>query len=197
MHYWYSSIDHLVPRNHLFSVSEMTCGDQFPAPPSANQKSRQSEERSKNKIKSKPNRAKLLKTDKQKIDKPKPPFAWCRPLSSRDIIAYHTGAPRQVRFLWESVGVSEDDLPRVLQAFPLLFAIPPSRMQDVVDFLSEELYINVKDTAKIIRYWNILSRRSILIYLLQYGTKYVRAYLPVKPLFFSLHCSPMGTRTVL
>ncbi|CAM9714409.1 unnamed protein product [Scytosiphon promiscuus] len=59
-------------------------------------------------------------------------------------------APR-VRFLWSDVGVSEEDLPRVLQTFPLLFALPLSRMQDVMDFLSEELTINEKDIAKIIR----------------------------------------------
>lgn len=58
----------------------------------------------------------------------------------------------QVRFLWEDVGVSEEDLPRVLQTFPLLFALPLARMQDVVDFLSEDLTINDKDIAKIIRY---------------------------------------------
>lgn len=58
----------------------------------------------------------------------------------------------QVRFLWSDVGVSEEDLPRVLQTFPLLFALPLSRMQDVMAFLTEDLTINKKDTAKIIRY---------------------------------------------
>lgn len=57
----------------------------------------------------------------------------------------------QVRFLWKDVGVSEDDLPRVLQTFPLLFAVPLPRMQDVVNFLSEDLAINSRDIAKIIR----------------------------------------------
>lgn len=59
-------------------------------------------------------------------------------------------APR-VRFLWKDVGVSEEDLPRVLQTFPLLFAVPLPRMQDVVKFLSEDLTINSRDIAKIIR----------------------------------------------
>lgn len=58
----------------------------------------------------------------------------------------------QVRFLWEIVGVSQEDVPRVLQSFPLLFALPLSRMQDVVDFFSVDLYINRRDIAKIIRY---------------------------------------------
>lgn len=58
----------------------------------------------------------------------------------------------QVRFLWSDVGVSEEDLPKVLQTFPLLFALPLSRMQDVMAFLTEDLAINKKDTAKIIRY---------------------------------------------
>lgn len=49
------------------------------------------------------------------------------------------------------MGVSEEDLPRVLQTFPLLFALPLSRMQDVMAFLTEDLTINRKDTAKIIR----------------------------------------------
>lgn len=57
----------------------------------------------------------------------------------------------QVRFLWKDVGVSEEDLPRVLQTFPLLFALPLSRMQDVVSFLAEDLTINGRDVAKIIR----------------------------------------------
>lgn len=57
----------------------------------------------------------------------------------------------QVRFLWSDVGVSEEDLPKVLQTFPLLFALPLSRMQDVMAFLTEDLTINKKDTAKIIR----------------------------------------------
>ncbi|CAN0251547.1 unnamed protein product, partial [Laminaria digitata] len=56
-----------------------------------------------------------------------------------------------VRFLWKDVGVSEEDLPRVLQTFPLLFAVPLVRMQDVVSFLSEDLTINKRDIAKIIR----------------------------------------------
>lgn len=47
--------------------------------------------------------------------------------------------------------MSEEDVPRVLQSFPLLFALPLSRMQDVVDFLSVDLYINSRDIAKIIR----------------------------------------------
>lgn len=53
--------------------------------------------------------------------------------------------------MWSDVGVSEEDLPRVLQTFPLLFALPLSRMQDVMDFLSEDLTISRKDIAKIIR----------------------------------------------
>ena len=60
-------------------------------------------------------------------------------------------APSQVRFLWKDVGVSEEDLPRVLQTFPLLFAVPLPRMQDVVDFLSKDLTINGRNIAKIIR----------------------------------------------
>lgn len=50
------------------------------------------------------------------------------------------------------MGVSEDDLPRVLQTFPLVFAVPLARMRDVVAFLSEDLTINDRDIAKIIRY---------------------------------------------
>lgn len=53
--------------------------------------------------------------------------------------------------MWSDVGLSEEDLPRVLQTFPLLLALPLSRMQDVLSFLAEELTINRKDTAKIIR----------------------------------------------
>lgn len=68
----------------------------------------------------------------------RPPFTAC-------------DAYTQVRFLWSDVGVSEEDLPRVLQTFPLLFALPLSRMQDVTDFLAEDLTINRKDIAKIIR----------------------------------------------
>ncbi|CBJ32380.1 conserved unknown protein [Ectocarpus siliculosus] len=59
-------------------------------------------------------------------------------------------APR-VRFLWSDVGVSEEDLPRVLQTFPLVFALPLSRMKDVMAFLSEDLSIGRNDIAKIIR----------------------------------------------
>ncbi|CAM9444454.1 unnamed protein product, partial [Ectocarpus fasciculatus] len=59
-------------------------------------------------------------------------------------------APR-VRFLWSDVGVSEEDLPRVLQTFPLVFALPLSRMKDVMAFLSEDLTISRNDIAKIIR----------------------------------------------
>ncbi|CAM9090881.1 unnamed protein product, partial [Ectocarpus sp. 4 AP-2014] len=59
-------------------------------------------------------------------------------------------APR-VRFLWSDVGVSEEDLPRVLQTFPLVFALPLSRMKDVMAFLSEDLSISRNDIAKIIR----------------------------------------------
>lgn len=57
----------------------------------------------------------------------------------------------QVRFLWSDVGVSEEDLPRVLQTFPLVFALPLSRMKDVMAFLSEDLIISRNDIAKIIR----------------------------------------------
>lgn len=67
-------------------------------------------------------------------------------------LAVGVGVGAQVRFLWSDVGVSEEDLPRVLQTFPLLFALPLSRMQDVMAFLTEDLAINRKDTAKIIRY---------------------------------------------
>lgn len=52
----------------------------------------------------------------------------------------------------DSVGVSEAELPRVLQTFPLIFAVPLGRMRDVLDFLSEDISINRKDVAKIIRY---------------------------------------------
>lgn len=58
---------------------------------------------------------------------------------------------QKVRFLWTDVGVSEEDLPRVLQTFPLLLAMPLARMRDVVDFLSVDLSINAMDLSKIVR----------------------------------------------
>ncbi|CAN0389915.1 unnamed protein product, partial [Discosporangium mesarthrocarpum] len=59
-------------------------------------------------------------------------------------------APR-VDFLYTEVGVSEDDLPRMLETFPLLLALSMGRMKASLRFMTWELNINSWDAAKIVR----------------------------------------------
>ncbi|KAG5187906.1 mTERF-domain-containing protein [Tribonema minus] len=57
----------------------------------------------------------------------------------------------RVWFLTEEVGINEEDVPRVVQTFPLLFAVPVERMRGVYGLLASELLITRPDITKIVR----------------------------------------------
>ncbi|CAM9885935.1 unnamed protein product [Chrysoparadoxa australica] len=95
-----------------------------------------------------------------------------------------------VDFLREEVGLSDEDLPRVLQTFPVLFAVPLERMRRVVRFFDEELHIgNVDaDLVKITRAFPSLlgldpdvHMMSVVIYLKKLGVQNVGRFVSRLP----------------